>query len=367
MPTTPTADTAARRHQAAFQALPAPIGLADLAGRWTEANPALAAALGEPACAAGQPVLGSVADEGQAEARALLERLGAGELEGASLRGPWRRADGGSVPGPATAQLLRDAAGAPLALLLRFPDPDAAGALAAMRRQQDLVARGIAHDLRAPLRAIQSFAALLESHAADALDARGRDHLQRIRTAATRMGGLIDGLLALASVERGEPASAPVDMSLLADWVGAELQDTDPSRAAEITVAPGLRARGDERLLRLLLQQLLGNAWRFSRPGEPVRVEVAGERHGDRLRLSVRDHGSGLDMRYADKIFEPFQRLHAPEDGGGDGIGLAIARRVVERHGGAIAVESEPGVGSVFTVELPAATDAPGDDSPQTG
>lgn len=233
-------------------------------------------------------------------------------------------------------------------------DDDAGAALQALSRQQEVLAHGLSHDLRAPLRAIESYAALLHRHAGDSLDDTGRDYLQHIRDAAARMGGLLDALLDLSHVERAELAPETIDVSLLADWVAAELQDAHPGRAAEITVAPGLLAYGNERLLRMLLQQLLDNAWRFSADRDTVRISVDGHVADGKLQVAVRDHGSGFDMRYADRIMEPFQRLHAPEHGGGHGIGLAIAKRIVERHGGWLRGQSHGDGGSVFTFALPA-------------
>jgi signal transduction histidine kinase len=229
--------------------------------------------------------------------------------------------------------------------------------LRALQRQQEVFAHGISHDLRAPLRAIETFSALLERHGATALDATGHDYLQRIRAAAARMGGLIEALLDYAGLERDALLPRAVDLGLLADLALAELQDAQshdgpPRRSVHATIAPGLAARGDERQLRMLVTQLLRNAWNFS--GDEVEIEVSGERRGDLLQVAVRDHGRGFDMRYADKLFEPFQRLHGADEGAGDGIGLAIAMRVVERHGGRLWAQSEPGAGSTFFFELPA-------------
>src|SRR5690606_15427436 len=198
-------------------------------------------------------------------------------------------------------------------------------ALQSMERLQASFAHGVSHDLRAPLRTIDGFSVLLAEHLDGGLDDTARDYLARIRGASARMAGLIDSLLELSRAMRAELRGAPVDLGLLVDWAHAELADTDPenARAAEVDVQPGLQVLGDERLLRQLVNQLFGNAWKFSRGG-PVRVEVGGERKGDRLVLHVCDHGIGFDMRYADKLFEPFQRLHGTEQGGGDGIGLAI-------------------------------------------
>jgi signal transduction histidine kinase len=168
------------------------------------------------------------------------------------------------------------------------------------------------------------------------------------------MDELMGALLRLSRVGRLELRSAPVDMSLLADWAAVELQDASPARPARIDVQSGLSALGDEALLRELMQTLLHNAWKFSEGCDQVEIAVTGDQDGDVLRLRVADKGSGFDMAHADKLFEPFQRLHGPTEGGGHGMGLAIARRIVERHGGAIRGEGVPGQGAAFYVDLPA-------------
>lgn len=235
---------------------------------------------------------------------------------------------------------------------------EARAELAAMHGLQASFAHGVSHDLRAPLRAIDSFSALLATHLGGGLDDTSRDYIARIRGASARMAELIDALLELSHAMRAELQQAPVDIGLLVDWAQAELADADAGRDARIDVQPGLQAWGDERQLRLLVTQLLHNAWKFSRDRDRVHVEVEGERHGDRIVMHVRDHGSGFDMRYADKLFEPFQRLHGPEQAGGNGLGLAIVRCVAERHGGRVWAQSEPGAGSTFFVELPAVPDS---------
>lgn len=220
--------------------------------------------------------------------------------------------------------------------------------------QQEAMAYGISHDLRAPLRTIDAYSSMLEREAGAALDDSGRDRLARIRAAVARMVSLLESLLEYSRVERVELARAPVDLGLFADLALAELQEVDAARRVSATIAPGLVAIGDERMLRSLMTHLVRNAWNFS--GDEVELDVRGTREGDVMRVSVRDAGSGFDPRYAERIFEPFQRMHLPEQGAGHGLGLAIAARIAERHGGRLHAESTPGSGSIFHVELPAAT-----------
>ena len=237
----------------------------------------------------------------------------------------------------------------------RLAEADAA--LAAMQQLQDAFAQGVSHDLRAPLRAIDGFSTLLAAQADPAVDPAAHDYIERIRAAAQRMSALIDALLELSRAMRAEYQSAPVDLGFLVDWAQAELADAEPGRDAQIKVQPGLLVQGDERQLRQLVNQLLGNAWKFSRDRDRVQIEVGGERRGDRLVLSVCDHGCGFDMRYADKLFQPFQRMHGSEQACGHGIGLAIVQCIAGRHGGRAWAQSQAGVGSTFFVELPVAVE----------
>ena len=209
---------------------------------------------------------------------------------------------------------------------------------------------GVSHDLRAPLRAIDGFAARLAPKMA--ADADARDAVARIRAATTRMGGLIDGMVEMARVGSVELRPTHVDVSLLADWALAELQDADTGRAVEATIQPGLEVVGDERLLKTLLDQLLANAWRFSASRDKVTVAVEGERTGDGLRLRISDRGIGFAPAYAGKLFQPFQRLHGVDQGAGHGLGLAIARQVAVRHGGDIRAHAVEGEGATFEVRL---------------
>ena len=175
---------------------------------------------------------------------------------------------------------------------------------------------------------------------------------RRFYETVLRMGALIDSLLELARIGRAELRPANVDVSLLAEWVAAELQDAQPQRPARVRVQPGLDAIGDERLLKALLTQLLRNAWQFSAACERVEIDVEGMRDADGLHFVVRDRGIGFDMAYAGKLFEPFQRLHGSEQGAGHGIGLTIAQQAAARHGGTIRAEAGPGPGASFHVAL---------------
>ena len=222
---------------------------------------------------------------------------------------------------------------------------------AADKRMQALL-HGISHDLRAPLRAIDGFATRLSRQLEAGGDAAAIETLARITATNTRMCVLVDGLVELARAGRAELRPMRVDVSMLADWCAAELQDADPGREAIIEVQPGLEVVGDERLLKTLLAELLRNAWRFSATRPRVQVEVSGTRADDGLALVVRDHGIGFDMAYAGRMFEPFQRLHGSDEGGGDGIGLAIADTIAARHGGHIRAESVPGEGATLHVWL---------------
>lgn len=232
---------------------------------------------------------------------------------------------------------------------------DCEAELARVLHDQTLVSYGIAHDLRAPLRAIEGFSAMLDAHAGETLDEVGRGYLERIRAAAGRMASLIDALQALSRASHDHLDIGPVDASLLAEWALVELRDANPGRVVEAEVQPGISVRADERQLKQVFDHLMHNAWKFSAGRDAVRIQVRGERDGDRMRIDVRDHGSGFDPAHAARAFEPFQRAHGPDEGGGHGMGLAIAQRIVQRLGGTIGVDSVPGEGSVFHLDLPAA------------
>ena len=224
--------------------------------------------------------------------------------------------------------------------------------LAAVNKELEAFSYSVSHDLRAPLRSIDGFSqALIEEHAGQ-LDETAMDYLRRIRAATQRMGELIDDLLDLSRVTRREMRHDDVDLSALATAVMAELTKAAPERPVEVHIAEGLRGHGDPALLRLMLENLLGNAWKFTARETPACIEVGVQRDGDRLAYYVRDNGVGFDIAYADKLFGAFQRLHGATEFPGTGIGLATVQRIILRHGGQVWAHSEVGQGATFFFTL---------------
>lgn len=232
--------------------------------------------------------------------------------------------------------------------------------LAAANKELEAFAYSVSHDLRAPLRALDGFSqALLEDYL-PLLDQEGRDYLNRIRAASQRMGQLIDDMLNLSRVTRVDFSCEPVDLSLTAGEIAARLQMEEPQREAEFVIQPGLQAWGDKSLLGILMENLLGNAWKFTAKLPVAKIEFgarqqadgAGETHGPAPVFFLRDNGVGFDPKYMDKLFRPFQRLHSSQEFPGTGIGLATVLRVVNRHGGKIWTESQVGSGATFFFTL---------------
>ena len=224
--------------------------------------------------------------------------------------------------------------------------------LEAANKELEAFSYSVSHDLRAPLRSLDGFSqALLEDYH-DRLDDTGRDFLQRVRAASQRMGTLIDDLLSLSRVTRGDLQVEKVDLSALATALAAELQRSDPQRDVRFAIAPDLVARGDPGLMRLVLQNLLGNAWKFTGKRSPAHVEVGSMAHDGRRAFFVQDDGAGFDMAYAAKLFGAFQRLHASDEFPGSGIGLATVQRIIHRHGGRVWAEGTPGRGATFYFTL---------------
>jgi signal transduction histidine kinase len=213
----------------------------------------------------------------------------------------------------------------------------------------------ISHDLRAPLRAIDGYAtALLEDYAGH-LPTGARDYVERIRQATQTVEQRVDALLRLSRLSRGALRSAPCDLAETATHLLADLRQADPARQVRTTVVPSIPVLGDGTLLAIALENLLSNAWKFTRSRADARIDVDASLSGDEIIVTVRDNGAGFDMRQAHRLGVPFQRLHAAAPVEGLGIGLASARRIVERHGGRLWAESAPGQGATFYMSLPAA------------
>ena len=225
-------------------------------------------------------------------------------------------------------------------------------ALERANKEMESFSYSVSHDLRAPLRTLDGFSrALLEDYEAR-LDEEGKDYLQRIRKASQRMGHLIDDLLHLAQVSRSELHRVPVDLSALARTVADGLRTAEPERKIEFVIEPGLTASGDARLLQIVMENLFGNACKFSRSRPVARIEFGRTTRDGRPAYFVRDDGVGFDMTYAHKLFGAFQRLHSSAEFPGTGIGLATVQRIIHRHGGSVAAESQPGQGATFYFTL---------------
>jgi PAS domain S-box-containing protein len=224
--------------------------------------------------------------------------------------------------------------------------------LEASTRELDAFAYSVSHDLRAPLRSLEGFSQVLLEDYAAGLDEQGREYLQRIQANVGRMAQMIDDLLHLSRATRVELRRDRADLTALADEVIADLRAANPDREIDVSIADSLVAPGDPDLIRLVLQNLLGNAWKFTaqRPGAAISV-TAGQQDGVEV-FMVQDNGAGFDMRYADKLFSPFQRLHSTTEFEGTGIGLAIVQRIVTRHGGQIRANGVPGQGATFRFSL---------------
>jgi signal transduction histidine kinase len=220
--------------------------------------------------------------------------------------------------------------------------------LAHKNQELETFAYSVSHDLRGPLRGVDGFSQILVEDHADSLDDAARGYLTRIRAAAKRMGEMIDALLELSRIGRAQVRRQTVGLSEMARSVGDELLGREPGRHVAMTIDDHLSASADGRLIRIVLENLIGNAWKFTAQTAEARIEVGAVRRGSRLMYFVRDNGAGFDMAHADQLFLPFRRLHTDLDFPGTGIGLATVRRIVELHGGCVEAESTPGRGATF-------------------
>lgn len=221
-------------------------------------------------------------------------------------------------------------------------------------KEMEAFSYSVSHDLRAPLRAIDGFSdELLRTYPGKVLDDRGQHYLQRLRSGTQRMGHLIDDMLLLSRLNRGELKRQSVDLTALAGEIAAELAGRDPERQVRVEIEPGLFAAGDAPLLQVAFENLLGNAWKFTAKSTAATVSVGRAVTATGLAFFVRDNGAGFDMAHADKLFGAFQRLHQERDFPGNGVGLAIVQRVINRHGGRVWAEGRPSDGATFYFTLP--------------
>ncbi len=224
--------------------------------------------------------------------------------------------------------------------------------LRAVNKELEAFAYSVSHDLRAPLRSMDGFSKAVMEDCGDKLDDQGRDYLKRVRRASQRMGQLIDDILALSRLTRSEMKYETVNLSAIAKNISQTLTESAPDRQVEWVIVEDVMVQGDAALLRVLMDNLLGNAWKFTAKHETAKIEFGLEERDDTLVYCVRDDGAGFDMEYADKLFGAFQRLHGVTEFEGTGIGLATVQRVISRHGGRIWAEAEVEKGAAFYFTL---------------
>lgn len=306
----------------------------------------------------------------ETEFRRLIEPLLAGDVPSLSFETLHRRKDGVEFPVEIFLQFVKEEGEKGLFVALvrdireRRQTEEVIRGLNRHLRQRNLeleatnaelesFSYSVSHDLRAPLRAIDGFSDALLEEWGDRMDDMGRDYLGRVKAGTRRMGDLIDDLLDLARVTRHRMRFVRMDLSRMAEQVVAELAAVDPERRVRFVIAPGMTAEGDPGLIGIVLENLLGNAWKYTSKHASARIEFGlSERDGERVYF-VRDDGAGFDMAYVDKLFGAFQRLHGAHEFPGTGIGLATAHRIIRRHGGRIWAEGEAEKGATFYFSLP--------------
>jgi len=226
--------------------------------------------------------------------------------------------------------------------------------LEASNQELEAFSYSVSHDLRAPLRTIDGFSLALEEDFAEKLNDQGRDYISRVRNGVQRMGTLIDSLLQLSRVTRFDLQRERVDLSQLATSVFREIQAGGPEREVNWIVQPGLMAEADPRLMRIAFENLIGNAWKFTARASNATMTLGSSPQDGKTVYFLRDNGAGFDMKYVDRLFTAFQRLHGEREFTGSGIGLATVSRIIRRHHGSIRAEGEPGKGATFFFTLTA-------------
>ncbi len=294
----------------------------------------------------------------QAEEAGAVEPLGRGEPV-APFETVRRRKDGSDVDVSVTISPIRDSGGDLVGASMAARDISrwkraeanvlrAREAAETANRELEAFSYSVAHDLQAPLRGIDGFCQVLLEDYGNLLDATGQHHLRRVSDAAQHMGRLIDSLLALGRLTRVDVRSEEVDLSELARATAVQLREGQPDRAVEFVIADGLNEKGDLALLRATVENLLSNAWKFTRNQPKARIEFGSSRDEGKTAYFVRDNGAGFDMAFASKLFGVFQRLHTTSEFEGTGVGLATVQRIVHRHGGRVWAEGKVGEGAAF-------------------
>jgi light-regulated signal transduction histidine kinase (bacteriophytochrome) len=224
--------------------------------------------------------------------------------------------------------------------------------LAIANRELESFSYSVSHDLRNPLHTIGSFAVYLLEDYTDRLDEEGQDYLRRINDGVKKMQSIIDDMLSLSSIGRHEMNRETVNISAIVLNYLQELKGMQPDRTVEFFIQDNVNVRADPRLIHLALENLLRNAWKFTSKKDITRIEFGTTIKENQTVFFIRDNGEGFDMQFAEKIFEPFKRVHAEKEFGGTGVGLSIVQRVINRHGGSVWAEGEVGMGATFYFTL---------------
>jgi light-regulated signal transduction histidine kinase (bacteriophytochrome) len=224
--------------------------------------------------------------------------------------------------------------------------------LEASNKELDSFTYSVSHDLRAPLRRIEGFGQIINNEYSEKLDDRFRHYLERIRAGAHDMAEMIDSFLKLSRSTRSELTIEPLDLSEMAAKVVSRLREKEPQRSVSVSITPDMKVEGDRRLMDSVLENLLGNAWKYSRHNKAAAISFGIERADGVNVYTIRDNGAGFDMNYLDRLFMPFCRLHRSEDFEGTGIGLATVLRILARHGGRVWAEGAIGKGATFRFTL---------------
>ena len=290
---------------------------------------------------------GQVAEASGWQAR--LEHLGGPPAASAATSAATSAAD---ALGPIGKPAQDSPSGSRLLLALAPLEAGADNATRALAAEHAAFSYTVSHDLRAPIRVVEGFGRILKEDYGASLDRVGRDHLDRVMAAAARMNLMIDAMLSLSRLSTQPLARQPVNLSQIADWVVDDLRRGAPERDVMVIIAPDMVAQGDPTLLRMALENLLSNAWKYSAKVPQAAIRFERCQAGGRAAYRISDNGAGFDMRFADRLFGVFQRLHSSSDFQGTGVGLASVQRIVRRHGGEIWAESEVGQGARFHFTL---------------